>query len=449
MNEFIFRVFANGRRGVGYLLAFTCLAATAQIGWRPTHYVLQLEPLFASETIVGSLEMDFSLQQRDVSSITLDSGDLHISSVKLGAKELSFAKQGAALHITLPAGLHINRVQRLAIRYTGKPGNGLRFDNESAQVSTAFSTSQWMPCLDDPSVRTPLDLTLLLPSDLVSVANGAPDVPQVQPDGKTLHVWNMALAMPSYLYGFAVGKFVVMEQPVGNTTLKYYGPSPMFDTSMLRQVFADSADMLTFFTRRSGVDFPMPAYSQVLLMGPAAQEMAGFSVMGARYGTRVLADPQAIWLAAHEMAHQWWGNGVTNRSWRHFWLNEGIATFMTAAYMEHRFGKEMYQRQIDAARVKFHAVRDAGQDKSLVFPNWDSPTAADRSLVYDKGALVLHELRSLLGEETFWVGLKTYTQRHWGQSVQTADFVRAMEDASHRDLSVFFERWVYAKQLVR
>jgi aminopeptidase N len=106
------------------------------------------------------------------------------------------------------------------------------------------------------------------------------------------------------------------------------------------------------------------------------------------------------------MAHQWWGNGVTNRSWRHFWLNEGIATFMTAAYMEHRFGKDMYLRQIDAARVKYHAVRDAGQDKSLVFPNWDSPTPADRSLVYDKGALVLHELRSLLGEDAFWMGLK-------------------------------------------
>jgi aminopeptidase N len=442
-------MYAIVRFGVGCLLAFACLAATAQSGWRPMHFSLQLEPHFTSETIAGSLQMDFSLQQRDVSSITLDSGDLHISSISMGAKELSFVKQGAALQITLPPGLPINRVQRIAIRYTGKPGSGLRFDKDSVQVATAFSTSQWMPCVDDPAVRTAFDLTLQLPSGLVSVANGSPELPQTQSDGNALHVWRMSQPMPSYLYGFAAGKFVVTEQTVGNTTLKYYGPSALFDTSMLQQVFADSADMLTFFTRRSGVDFSMPVYSQVLLMGPAAQEMAGFSVMGARYGTRALADPQAIWLGAHEMAHQWWGNGVTNRSWRHFWLNEGIATFMTAAYMEHRFGKEMYQRQIDAARVKYHAVREAGQDKSLVFPNWDSPTPADRSLVYDKGALVLHELRSVLGEAAFWNGLKTYTQKHWGQSVETADFVRAMEQTSHRDLSVFFEQWVFAKQSVR
>jgi aminopeptidase N len=449
VGEFIFHAYVIALRSVGYLLALTCLAASAQTAWHPTHYALLLEPQFASETIAGNLQMDFLLQQQDVSSITLDSGDLHISSVTMGAKVLSFAKQGAALHITLPPGLPIHRIQRIAIRYTGKPGSGLRFDKDSVQVATAFSTSQWMPCLDDPAVRTAFDLTLQLPSGLESVANGAPELPQAQPDGKALHVWRMAQPMPSYLYGFAVGNFVEAEQTVGNTTLKYYGPSTLLDSSKLLQVFADSADMLAFFTRRSGVDYPLPVYSQVLLMGPAAQEMAGFSVMGARYGTRVLADPQAIWLGAHEMAHQWWGNGVTNRSWRHFWLNEGIATFMTAAYMEHRFGKEMYQRQMDAARVKYHAVRDAGQDKSLVFPNWDSPTAADRSLVYDKGAVVLHELRGLLGEEAFWNGLKAYTQMHWGQSVETADFVRAMQATSHQDLSVFFEQWVYAKQSVR
>ena len=449
MGEFIFRVYATARRSVGYLLAFTCLVASAQSGWHPTHFALQLEPQFASETIVGSLQMNFLLQQRDLSSITLDSGDLHITSVSMGAKDLSFAKQGAALHIALPDGLPVIGVQRIAIRYTGKPSNGLRFDKESVQVSTAFSTSQWMPCLDDPSVRTPLDLTLRLPAGLVSVANGSPEMPQAQPHGYALHVWRMALPMPSYLYGFAAGKFAVTEQAVGSTTLKFYGPTALFDTAKLQQVFADSADMLAFFAQRSGVDFSLPVYSQVLLMGPAAQEMAGFSVMGARYGTRVLADPQAVWLGAHEMAHQWWGNGVTNRSWRHFWLNEGIATFMTAAYMEHRFGKESYQRYIDAAQVKYHAVRDAGQDKSLVFPNWDSPTAADRSLVYDKGALVLHELRGLLGEESFWIGIKTYTQKHWGQSVETADFVQAMEEASHQDLSVFFEHWVYARQPAR
>jgi aminopeptidase N len=134
---------------------------------------------------------------------------------------------------------------------------------------------------------------------------------------------------------------------------------------------------------------------------------------------------------------------VTNRSWRHFWLNEGIATFMTAAYLEHRFGAEEYRDQIEAARTKYKALKEAGLDRSLVFPDWDAPTAADRSLVYDKGALVVHELRAQMGEALFWKGLRHYTRTHWGQSVETADFQHAMESSSGLDLQAFFRRWVY------
>jgi aminopeptidase N len=299
-----------------------------------------------------------------------------------------------------------------------------------------------MPCLDDPSVRASFALTLLLPAQLVSVGNGTQH-PAVQgPDGLHRHRWQLETPMPSYLYGFAAGPFAQVKVAADKKHLEVFGPASQFTPGQLQQVFADSADMLAFYEARSGVPYPLSAYRQVLLSGPAAQEMAGFSVMGIRYGKRVLDNPEAIWLGAHEMAHQWWGNGLTNRSWRHFWLNEGIATFMTAAYLEHRFGAEAYADNIEAARAKYLALKETGLDRSLVFPDWDAPTAADRSLVYDKGALVLHELRNELGEALFWKGLKHYTRKHWGQSVETADFKKAMEEATQRDLSKFFAQWV-------
>ncbi|WP_413878553.1 M1 family aminopeptidase [Candidatus Aalborgicola defluviihabitans] len=99
--------------------------------------------------------------------------------------------------------------------------------------------------------------------------------------------------------------------------------------------------------------------------------------------------------------------------------------------------------QIEAAPTKYKGLKDAGLDRPLVFPDWDAPTAADRSLVYDKGTLVVHELRKLMGEERFWKGFARYTRTHWGQSVETADFQRAMEASSGIDLSAFFRRWVY------
>lgn len=100
-----------------------------------------------------------------------------------------------------------------------------------------------------------------------------------------------------------------------------------------------------------------------------------------------------------------------------------------------------------AARDKYEALRQTGHDKSLVFANWHAPTAEDRSLVYDKGAYVTHLLRQHLGEQAFWDGLRAYTRQYWGKSVQTADFQHAMEQSSGRDLSDFFDRWVYLQPI--
>lgn len=419
-------------------------AVWAQQGWRVQHFALQLEPQFATQTIVGTLDMDFTVQDSTLRQLELDAGELVVGAVTLGGRALVFEKIAQRLRIVLPGGLVPGTRQHLRIRYNGNASGGLRFDADIQQVATAFSTSHWMPCLDDPSVRASFALTLLLPHQLVSIGNGNPHPPVQHLDTLSQHRWQLNTPMPSYLYGFAAGPFAQAQQIAGKTTLQYFGPQP-FTTQSLQQVFTESTDMLAFFEKRSGVPYPLPAYRQVLLAGPAAQEMAGYSVMSVRYGNRVLANPQAIWLGAHEMAHQWWGNGLTNQSWRHFWLNEGIATFMTAAYLEHRFGVSAYADNIEAARTKYLAIKAAGQDRSLVFPDWDKPTAADRSLVYDKGALVMHELRNLLGDAKFWKGLKHYTRKHWGQSVETTDFKKAMEEGSGVDLSAFFKQWVEAR----
>jgi aminopeptidase N len=88
-------------------------------------------------------------------------------------------------------------------------------------------------------------------------------------------------------------------------------------------------------------------------------------------------------------------------------------------------------------------VRDAGKDRSLVFPDWLHPTAEDRTLVYDKGAYVLHLLREEMGERDFWTGLRLYTRKYFGKSVTTADFQTAMQQASGKKLDSFFAKWVY------
>jgi hypothetical protein len=104
-------------------------------------------------------------------------------------------------------------------------------------------------------------------------------------------------------------------------------------------------------------------------------------------------------------------------------------------------------REIETYRANYEKVRDAGKDKSLVFPNWNSPTREDRTLVYDKGAYVMHLLREEMGERAFWNGLRLFTRRHFGKSVVTSDFVSAMEAANGKSLKAFFAKWIYLHEL--
>jgi aminopeptidase N len=120
-----------------------------------------------------------------------------------------------------------------------------------------------------------------------------------------------------------------------------------------------------------------------------------------------------------------------------------MATFMAAAFKEQQLGREAYMVTVSAWRERLTQLRAAGHDKPLVFPDWDRPTADDRAVVYQKGALVLHELRGTLGDAVFWKALRAYTREYFGRSVTTADFQAAIEEASGRHLEAFFDEWVY------
>jgi aminopeptidase N len=260
-------------------------------------------------------------------------------------------------------------------------------------------------------------------------------------EGKMQMEWQLDRPAPTYTFGFAIGAFSEASDHSSRVALRYLGRD--FTDADLRRVFSETAQVLSFFEQRSGVPYPGDAYVQALVARTAGQEMAGLSIVSEEYGRAVIAEPSAIGLIAHELAHQWWGNMVTCHAWTEFWLNEGFATFMAAAYREQRFGRDVYAKDVAAMKARVDQVRERGNDRPLVFPSWDRPTADDRTLVYQKGGYVLHELRELVGDTAFWAGIRRYTTEHFGQSVRTSDFHAAMEQASGMDLRPFFDRWIY------
>ena len=405
------------------------------------HYDAQVEPNVTNKTVTGRVLIRLIARVEHLAAVQLDCGDLTIDAVRENREARKFLRRDRHLEVSLSRPAKANEEREIEIQYHGAPRRGIRFFPERAQVYTVFSTSQWLVCLDAPDDKATLRLKLIVPADFNTVANGSLDSQHKVEGNKIVFEWRQATPIPTYTFGFAAGRFRTVTEKHGRVELRYL--ATQFSVKELFRIFRDTADMIAFYEERAGVRYADSTYTQVLAPGGIDQEMSGFTVLHENYGRQVLSNERDVWLGAHELAHQWWGNMVTCRDWNHFWLNEGMATFMAAAYKEHRFGRQEYLREIEANRVSYQKVADAGKDRSLVFPDWSSPTAEDRTLVYDKGAYVLHVLRGELGERDFWEGIRRYTRMYFGKSVTTPDFQTAMEHTSGKDLTVFFAKWVY------
>jgi len=406
------------------------------------HYNITIEPDIANKTVKGTSVIRFVAITDGLTSVEFDCGELQIESVKQSGVTRDFSNKERKLKVALPP-LRARKTSELEITYHGAPKRGIRFFPDTSQVYTVFSTSQWTVCVDAPNDKATLTLTLILPAKLTPISNGSLVSIQEFGGSKTASTWEQKNPISTYIFGFAAGPYRVIKEKKFGVEFQYLVTS--FTDDETRRIFRDTPDMLQFYEKAAGVNYADKTYSQVLAAGGVEQEMSSFTAMNEPYGKEVLANEQHIWLAAHEFAHQWWGNMVTNRDWNHFWLNEGIANFMTAAYVEHRFGRAAYLGEIERYRTSYEKVRDAGKDKSLVFPDWNRPSREDRTLVYDKGAYVMHLLREEMGERKFWNGLRTFTRRHFGKSVVTADFEAAMEEANRKNLDQFFAKWVYLR----
>ena len=419
----------------------TATAQPERRGFDVEHYAAEVRPDIPGRTLTGRVTIDVRATADVVATLIFDRGALVIDGARMGGASVPVETPDRAVVVRLPAPLRAGQTASVTIDYHGSPPNGLVFAPERRQAYTIFTTRQWMVCVDEPDDKATLDLRVTLPRDLQAVASGVAVDRVPSGDDTIVHHWRQGRPVSTFTMAFAAGPFREVVTSRGATALRYLADG--FTAEELTRAFADTADMLTFFEDRAGVAYPAASYAQVLVANTVGQEAAGFSMLSEAYGRRLAGDPTALSLSAHELAHQWWGVLVTCRDWTHFWLNEGFATFMAAAYVEHRFGREAYLHEVASWRATYDRVRAQGGDRALVFPDWNRPSANDRALVYDKGAYVLHLLRERLGDRQFWDAIRHYTRRSAGASVTSRSFQAMVEESAGQDLSELFATWVY------
>lgn len=409
-------------------------AAAPGDGFDALQYQVALVPDLAARSVAGETRLRFAATRDGLAAVALTANALVVDRATIDGRTVSADVQGEAVVFALPRALRRGQRATLTIGYHGTPRRGLTFAGDS--VYTSYFTCDWMFCAQDrPGDKAALTLALTLPRGFRSIGSGRQSLKADGP--RERHTWTETRAYSSYLFGFAAGRFADWSPDPRARHV-----SAVADETELAAVFPDTAAMIRFFEERAGVPLPHRSYAQLLVAGNEAQEAAAFSVLGAETMAPVLDGPEADWAAAHELAHQWWGNLVTCAGWDDFWLNEGVTTFMTAAWKERRWGRAAYERELDTARARVAAAREAGFDGPLDFAGKYPSLRVRRAVQYSKGALFMDRLRSELGEDAFWAALRAYTRAHAGGTVTTADFRRAFEASSRRDLSAVFAGWV-------
>lgn len=392
-----------------------------------THYTVRLTPDLDHHLLLGEETIEFHHDAGDI-EWQKQSG-LQITDTKLTDGELSLADQ--ALSIRLPrGGKHVVRFE-----YSAAPSRGITWFTKESGFDTAFNCAAWMVCDTSPAQRATLTLEIILPpvSGLSAVGPGRLKKEWRNKEGAHF-LFEQSAPVQTYLFSFGVTK---LSRSIDGQFVLYSA-----DSDEHKLAFTKTADAYQFLHSKAGVDLADCQYTQAFMPEPIGQEAGGLVLLPPNYLSN-LEQKDDVLEMAHELAHQWWGVLVGIRSWSDFWLNEGMADFMSDAYVEHHQGRAAYDQQITNAKKRMDTLREQGKDRPLHWEGWKDSHEALGQIPYVKGALFLDRLRTELGEENFWRGIALYTSRNAHNLVDSQDFEKAMETASGRDLKQLFDEAVY------
>lgn len=398
-----------------------------------THVSLKLTANFKKSELEGTATLSFDRVQPNADTLILDTRDLTIEGVSSGGQLINYRlgktdeNLGTPLYITLPKSSN-----SVTVRYKTSPtASGLQWltpeQTAGKQLPFLFSQAQatharsFIPLQDTPQVRVTYDATINTPKALRAVMSASND-PNAERDGS--FQFNMPQAVPSYLIALAIGDLEF--QPMGNRTGVYAEPSWL---SAAAAEFEDTEAMLETTEKLYG-DYDWDRYDLLIL--PPSFPFGGMENPRLSFitPTVIAGDKSLVSLIAHELAHSWSGNAVSNASWRDLWLNEGFTTYLTYRIMEAIYGEERFdQEAVLGFQELEHAIETktpndqilaidlAGRDPDAVFSN----------IPYEKGALFLRELEHKVGRDNFDRFLMQYFKDFAFQSITTDNFMAYLD----------------------
>jgi len=443
---------------------------------RPRRYRLALELDPAAKRFRGEVRIELDVS-RSTSVLVLHASGLTFDEVEVRSGERLYPGKATSrravgsereggrpeeLVIETPEPLSVGTAE-LRIAYQAPIDDKLRGIYRTERDGKSYLITQMepadarrlLPCFDDPSYKTPFELSVTVPRGQRVFSNAAVirerDAGEA-PDSGVARVrvdFEPTKPLPTYLLALAVGPFDVFEGPAEPVPVRLIAPSGLADRGSF--VVAMASELVELFTRRFGTPYPYGKLDLVAVPSFAAGAMENAGLLTFREelllidaNSSALARRRAMQVIAHELAHQWFGDLVTLKWWDDLWLNEGFASYFesvvadewrpeTRAELEDlaHLGSVMALDSLDAARRVRQSVRTVYEAEEAFDP-----------ITYSKGSAVIGMLHAYLGEDAFRLGMQSYLSRHANGNASSDELFRALGDASGRDVGAVARSFV-------
>lgn len=352
-----------------------------------------------------------------------------------------------ALLIQLPQAPPKNTIIELLIKYHGIPADGLHAGPTKFGDRSFFSDNwpnkarNWLATIDHPSDKATCAFIIKAPQHYKVVSNGLLKEESILNDSTTLTHWEQAVPIASWLFTLGVANFAMQNVD------QYNGKDIQTWVYAKDRIagFADFAEpskkVLSFFS-----DYIGPyAYEKLAnIESPIVSGgMEAASAIG--YSDKLVTGTQSVRtrnVVIHEIAHQWFGNAITENNWDHAWLSEGFATFFTLLYIQQAYGEIEYKLELDKAKKMFDAFYKKDSLYNIVAPRTAEEAPVTNIVTYQKGAWILVMLKNLIGDAAFQKGIRSYYAKFMNKNASTQDFQVEMEKASTKKLDYFFNQWL-------
>jgi aminopeptidase N len=421
-----------------------------QTGIDAVHYVFRLTLRDETDEIQGEADIQLRFVAGGIREAAIDLASpsagkgMTVLGVESSGAPVRYAHESDRLLLTLSPVPAQGELRTFKVRYRGTPASGLYIGPNKYQERSFFSVNwpnlarQWTPMIDHPYDKATSEFIITAPAKYQVVANGLLQEEIDIGDGTRRTHWKHSVPIASWLNAIGVAQFAAHHAgDVVGVPLQTWVFHQDRDAGVA--AFEEPARRaMELFSNRVG------PYAYEKLANVEAAGLGGGTEHASVifYGERSISGRPIVGLVAHEIAHQWFGNAVTEKDWDDVWLSEGFATYFALLFTEHYQGRDAFVAGLRRARETVFNLEEKDPKLAVIHDNLSDMTKVLNRLVYQKGGWTLHMLRGLIGTETFWAGIQDYYRRYMNGNASTDDFRRVMEEHSGKDLAWFFDQWL-------